>query len=171
MIACIVLLLSLICCTTGCQATLDFRKEPISDRRLRTIDYKQLVGLLKEKPGELILIDVRTKDSDYILGHLPGAVHIPMKDLRGDDERIMDGKVVIVYGAANNSISTASAKKIMRFQRKHKGADLAVVTKEPFQEPEVSYIRFSRYDVFDFRGGIKAWVANGGRVVSGEKPR
>ncbi|HED37713.1 MAG TPA: metalloregulator ArsR/SmtB family transcription factor [Ignavibacteria bacterium] len=60
--------------------------EPVSIKELR----------LKMKSNNIILLDVRPKE-EYLNGHLPGAVSIPLSELKSKLKNLSGGKEIIAY--------------------------------------------------------------------------
>jgi len=58
---------------------------------------------LLQSGREMVLLDVRT-DGEFARGHLPGAMHIPIRDLprRLDELAAVKGKQIVVYCRTKN---------------------------------------------------------------------
>lgn len=113
----------------------------ISDASIEVIDGPR-VAAAADDPGT-VLLDVRTAEA-YAAGHLPGAVHIFLPDLRTDDERLADAERIIVYADGwNDPLSTAGAKELMKL-----GYD----------------------NVHEFKGGVQVWTDAGGELVEPASP-
>lgn len=56
----------------------------------------RLLQTLRERPGELFLLDVRS-EMEFASGHVPGAVNIPLDDLRRRMGELPRGKNLAVY--------------------------------------------------------------------------
>lgn len=122
----------------SCSAT-----SKITDADVTVVDYVGLRKLMEEEQGGLVLVDARPSFR-YRLGHLPGALNIPLPELKPTDPRLAEAEYVVVYGgSARNALSHAAAKKVLVGR-------LAVV--------------------LDFRGGFEMWEKNGGPVVTGSEP-
>ncbi len=67
--------------------------ENVVSGRMKPIYWREMSGL---KPGEATLIDVRTAD-EYALGTLPGAINIPLDDLRDRLDEVPRGLPVVVF--------------------------------------------------------------------------
>lgn len=127
------LLLLLTAAMVGCPAA----KRTTSDRDLQLINREQIRALLND-PDEaenLVIIDVR-QPRPYAEGHIPGAINIPVIDLRKDDPRLADAEVIVVYGSGHTQdlLSWAAGKKLVA----------------------LGYV-----GVHDFRGGMEEWLGRG----------
>jgi rhodanese-related sulfurtransferase len=129
-LCCIALALGLFACN---------QPPEITDNDITVLDDIQLRELLDQQKG-VVLVDVRP-DYRYRLGHLPGAINIPLPQLKPNDPRLADAEHAVVYGDSHrNSLSHAAAKKLLA------GGKLPVS---------------------DFRGGFQMWQKNGGPVETG----
>jgi rhodanese-related sulfurtransferase len=114
----------------------------VTDEDVAVLDHVQLKELMTEEP-EVLLVDVRP-DYRYRLGHLPGAINIPLPDLAFTDQRFAEIKHVVVYGDGHrNALSHAAAKKLLAG---------------------------GQFLVSDFRGGYEMWKRAEGPIVAGPKP-
>ena len=112
----------------------------VTDEDVFVVDDIGLRELLDENDKGVILVDVRPGNR-YRLGHLPGAINIPLPELGPDDPRLAEAEHVVVYGDNHrNSLSHAAAKKLLAG---------------------------GKVRVSDFRGGFEMWRGNDGRVVTG----
>lgn len=108
-----------------------------SDADLQIIDTRKLTELMEDEAAETVLVDVRPAEA-YAAGHLPRAIHIPLPALDTDDPRLKKENVVVYGNGLEDVLSAAAAKELL-------GAG---------------------YDeVFDFRGGMDLWKAEGRPVV------
>lgn len=120
---------------TGC------RGGQIDDDDLNLIRHDALVAML-EADDRVVLVDVRDSAS-YRAGHLPGAIHIPVIEMRSADLRLTGAKDIVVYSsgwtaAREDPLSWAGGKKLLT----------------------LGYRR-----VHDYRGGVARWTENGGELV------
>ncbi len=114
----------------------------VTDEDVAVVDEVELKQLRDDEPG-LILVDVRS-EKRYGLGHIRGAINIPLPKLKPTDPRLADAKHVVVYGEGyQNALSHAAAKKLLAG---------------------------GRVLVSDFRGGYQLWRDSGGEVLSGDNP-
>ncbi len=114
-------------------------KPKITDKNVVVIDDVQVAEMIQNN-DKLLIIDTRP-DYKYRLGHLPGAVNIPLPELEPDDSRITPDKHIVVYGdGPRNTLSHAAAKKLLTS---------------------------AKLVVYDFRGGYELWTKNGRETVSG----
>ena len=127
-------LIVLVCAgLSACNAT-----PKITDADVKIIDDTSLIELLESEPG-VVLVDARP-DYRYRLGHLPGAINIPLADITPKDARFGEGAHVVVYGDGHrNTLSHAAAKKLVA------GGNLIVS---------------------DCRGGFEMWKKAGRDVVT-----
>ncbi len=110
----------------------------ITDKDVTIIDDVQLVELIESEPS-VLLVDARP-DYRYRIGHLPGAVNIPLPEVNADDPRFTKGQHVVVYGdGPRNTLSHAAAKKLLA------GGKLIVS---------------------DFRGGYEMWKQAGREIAT-----
>ncbi len=76
--------------------------EPISMEELQS----------KIKKNEITIIDVRPKE-EYINGHLPGAVSVPMSELKSKIKNLPAGKEIIAYCRGKYCVMAPEAAKIL----------------------------------------------------------
>ena len=109
---------------TGCGQT------RTSDADIRPVEYRQLVEMLGNPKKRTVLIDVRTarKFSD---GHIPGAINIPINQLRSGDSRLARAKNIVVYAAKPEDLLSRAAYKTL--------------------------LRFGYQNLYDFQGGLMVW--------------
>jgi len=101
----------------GCGANQNKPRTVTSDRHISIIDYDKLTTLLKDPKLKPVLVDVRIDKTAYESEHIPGAIHIPLQDLRADNPLLAGAPLVIVYSAGrSDSLSTAAAKKLLRYK-------------------------------------------------------
>lgn len=113
-----------------------------SDRNVNLIDPQAFDELLNDDETTLIL-DPRPADR-FAAGHLPGAINIPINRLRADLPQLAEAQQIVVYAdGPDDFLSTAAAKKL---------------------------IALGYANVYDFRGGIELWQAQGRRIVTAETP-
>ena len=124
------------------------RTRKVSDRDVTSLSMTDANELVKGKDGffgignrKAILVDPRML-SDYIDGHIPGAVNLPLgSEIEKGDSRLKNANVLIVYGDDYESpLAKAMAKRLLAA-----GYD----------------------DVRTLQGGLKIWKENGGEVVEG----
>lgn len=105
-----------------------------SDKDLNLINRSLLHAMMQDEKhkDELVVIDVR-KPTPYAEGHIPGAINIPVVDLKKDDPRLAKAKTIVVYasGQPDDLLSWAAGKKLVA----------------------LGYV-----NVFDFRGGMEEWT-------------
>lgn len=134
---CRFLLVILVCtCVSACNP-----KPKITDSNVKVIDDVQLVELIKSNKG-VVLVDARP-DYRYRLGHLPGAINIPLPEVKATDPRFNKGQHIVVYGdGPRNTLSHAAAKKLLTN---------------------------GKLIVSDFRGGFEMWKQAGREIVTGSE--
>ena len=118
----------------------------VSDQAVQNLLYPQLTEMLADSKRAPVLVDVRTPRR-FAAGHIPGAVNIPLKELRAAHPQLAGKGPIIVYSRGlsratdiDDGLSLASAKKLIA----------------------------AGYDadrVFDFRGGIDYWSKQGGQLT------
>ena len=122
-------LLLLAAAAAGCPS-----QRKTSDKDLNLINRSLLRAMLADegKKDQLVLVDVR-KAEPYAAGHIPGAINIPVIDLKKDDPRLAEARNIVVYasGQPDDLLSWAAGKKLVA----------------------LGYV-----NVFDFRGGMEEWT-------------
>lgn len=110
----------------------------VSDEDVKELQYKPLRDLMENrKKGPTYLLDPRI-EARYDRGHIPGAVHIPIRDLIPGHPELAKARNIVVYGTSfTDGVAVAAAKKLMAMRYQN---------------------------VFLFRGGVELWRAEGGRV-------
>lgn len=99
-----------------------------SDDDVIVIKEEQLDQMMAEK--HTVLIDVRGPEW-YAAGHIPGAINIPLPEIKPKDVRLAEAKVIIVYASRwTDPLSRAAAKSL--FRRGYK-------------------------NIYEFKGGIDLW--------------
>lgn len=83
-----------------------------------------------------VLVDVRTK-GEYLQGHLPNAINIPLNELGQRVNEIPQGKAVVVVCASGNRSRTGASKIV-----------------------EAGY-----ENVYNLKGGTMTWMMNGKPIV------
>lgn len=76
--------------------------EPISIKELR----------LKIKNDDIIVLDVRPRE-EYIYGHLPGSISIPISELKSKIKNLPAGKEIIAYCRGKYCVMAPEAAKIL----------------------------------------------------------
>ncbi|MEM6334871.1 MAG: rhodanese-like domain-containing protein [Planctomycetota bacterium] len=110
-----------------------------SDRDIALIDTAGVAALLADDEGRALVVDVR-RWAEYDAGHIPGAVCVPMSELRSGDPVLAGARPIVVYAESFESpLSAAAAKKLI--------AD--------------GYV-----DVLDYRGGLAFWREEGREVAT-----
>ncbi|MHB8337643.1 MAG: ArsR/SmtB family transcription factor [Ignavibacteriaceae bacterium] len=77
---------------------------------LEPISMKELQSKIKK--NEITIIDVRPKE-EYINGHLPGAVSVPMSELKSKIKNLPAGKEIIAYCRGKYCVMAPEAAKIL----------------------------------------------------------
>ena len=113
-----------------------------SDRDIEQINLDQLQKMSEKPPKKypLVLLDARS-EAKFALGHLPGAINIPLPKMMANDLRLV-GKTIIVYSQDWEDRISQVAWKKLRF---------------------LGYKR-----VYDFREGLYTWERSGADVVKSE---
>ena len=107
-----------------------FARSQTSDADVVAIEYKRLIELLNDPKQETVLVDVRSP-ANYAKGYIPGAINIPINELRRADLRLAQAKKIVVYSQEiTDMLSRAANKKLLRYGYKN---------------------------VYNFQGGLKMW--------------
>jgi len=114
----------------------------LSDADILVIGQTRLAQLRQRPPRKgLVLVDAR-QPHEFAAGHIPGAINIPLQDVREADPRLAAAGAVVIYGAGPGSpVSPAAAKKLLGLGYE---------------------------SVYDYRGGLEAWQAAGGEVAAAD---
>jgi len=107
---------------------------------VESVDRQTLVARLRS--GEAILIDVRPRD-EYVAGHLPGALSIPLDELATRLEEFKKGQEVVAYCRGPYCMLSADAVRLL--------------ARRGFRARRLEE-------------GVLEWRAAGMRTVIGEKP-
>lgn len=108
----------------------------VSDRDVRSVSVRWVEKMLGSG-DDVALIDVRSSTA-YRAGHLPGAFHVPLPNVRPGHAALSGVGTVVVYGEGyDDPLSGAAAKKLLAE-------------------------RFDRVVVME--GGVEAWQASGRRL-------
>ncbi len=92
----------------GCKSS-----RPISDTNVQRMDVEDLEKELSRRRVQMVLIDVRSHEK-YAAEHIPGAISIPLPDIRRGDGRLAGAKLITVYADGwNDMIGQAAAKKLL----------------------------------------------------------
>jgi len=107
-----------------------------SDNDIEIMRVEQVDAALEE--GEAVLLDVRPEKA-YHVGHIPGAINVPLPTIRRGDPRLANARQIIVYaGGWTDPLSTAGTKRLLA-------------------------LGYS--NVYEFKGGTEVWRDAGGRLV------
>lgn len=105
----------------------------VYEQKIRTLSFDELVGMYKNNE-KFVLVDARSRE-DYDKSHLPGALSIPLEDIKDyAGELDKDEKIVTYCGGFQCPASTEAAKMLMK-------------------------LGFG--DVRDYKGGIQEWTEKG----------
>ncbi len=102
------------------------------------IDIDQLDKAVR---GGAVIVDVR-EPGEYVAGHVPGAVLIPMGQLPGRMAELDRGAPVYVVCASGNRSATMTG-----------------------------FLRGAGFDAYSVAGGTTGWARSGRPVVGGHAPR
>lgn len=102
------------------------------------IDVDQLAGAVR---GGAAIVDVR-EPGEYVAGHVPGAVLIPMGQLPGRVTELDRNAPVYVVCASGNRSATMT-----------------------------QFLRSEGFDAYSVAGGTSGWARSGRPVVGGYAPR
>ena len=102
------------------------------EQKVRMISLSDLVKKFKSNE-KFVLVDARSSE-DYGKNHLPGALSVPVENIRDYAGRLDKKEEIITYcGSFQCPASTAAAKELMSLGFKN---------------------------VLDYKGGIKEWTEN-----------
>lgn len=108
-----------------------------SDKDITVVTEDKLPEMLDQP--QTVVVDVRTPDR-YAGGHLPGAISIPLPDMRLSDARLTGAERIIVYaGGWTDPLSSAGAKRLMA-------------------------LGYS--NVYEFKGGVEMWLDSGRKLIT-----
>lgn len=103
------------------------------EQKVRTISFDELQQKIKNDES-FALVDARSRE-DYDKSHLPGALSVPVEDVRDYAGRLDKNEEIITYcGGFQCPASTMAAKEFMSLGFK---------------------------DVLDYKGGIQEWSEKG----------
>ncbi|MBG80308.1 MAG: hypothetical protein CMJ39_06325 [Phycisphaerae bacterium] len=126
-------------------------KPQISDKDIVKLDVAQAkeyrlnppTSSIFDSPVGGVWIDPR-RETDYVLGHIPGAVNIPFANVSSDWFYLENYGPKIVYGNGyNDPLADAMSKTLMEYGLK---------------------------DIYTLRGGLEAWVEAGQELAKGAPP-
>lgn len=126
--------------TAGCDATIKTNDTDIQQLAM----YKDLRTVMDDKKKQpVVLVDPRTP-AKYAAGHADGAINLPLATIDKNMKELAVAKtIVVVAGGWTDPLAPATAKKLMAL---------------------------GYQGVYDFRGGVELWKAEGQRVVSTTPP-
>lgn len=133
------ILIALACTISACGV---FGPGKIDDTDVKKVLYQQMMEMSQaEGSDKAMIVDVRMP-AKYQEGHIPGAINVPLTEIRPQHPQLNNKRPIIVYSSSwADGFSNSAAKKLL----------------------------LSGYDkdrVYDFRGGLDYWIKEGGRVVS-----
>jgi rhodanese-related sulfurtransferase len=98
------------------------------------VDIEQLE---KARAEGTLLVDVREVD-EYVAGHVPGAILLPMSEIAGRVDEVPTGPVYVICHLGSRSLKV------------------------------VEWLRQQDVDAYSVAGGTKAWADSGRDIVTGE---
>jgi len=143
----LVLLLTMPLLLTGCSSP------RTSDRDIVFVGNSEAQAALEPRSRVLrlggeskrgIFVDPRSR-REFIAGHIPGAIHMPMENLRARSEELREWEPLIVYGPDATSPLAVAASKVL--------------------------LELGHRDVRTLRGGLRAWKEEGNAVATGDGGR
>lgn len=107
----------------------------VNDSDVQIIKPEELAAMLEKPRQRPLIVDVRSPQA-YAESHIPGAVNIPLVELRENDPQLADTASIVVYDSDyTDAQSSAAAKKLLRMG----------------------------YDgIYDLQGGLALWKAEQG---------
>ena len=87
------------------------REEFDDGNELEPVDREELVRRVRQ--GKAVVIDVRP-ENEYIAGHLPGAISIPVKDLRRRLSELKKSSEIIAYCRGPLCVFARDAVEVLR---------------------------------------------------------
>jgi len=110
----------------GCEGKIE-----VNDQDIEPVTYRQVKDMLAEREKRrVVLIDVRQPEA-FDADHIPGAVNIPLAEIRRHDSRLAQAKTLVVYSKGwRDRLSLAAAKKL---------------------------VALGYQNVRDYRGGLEDW--------------
>jgi rhodanese-related sulfurtransferase len=102
------------------------------------IDADQLADAVRRGAA---IVDVRERQ-EYVAGHVPGAVHIPMSQLPGRAHELGRSTPVYVVCASGNRSAAMT-----------------------------DFLRYAGFDAYSVAGGTSGWTQSGRPLVAGHAPR
>jgi len=103
------------------------------EQKVRTLGFDELLRMYKNN-ARFVLVDGRSQE-DYDQKHLPGAVNIPLEDIKSYADRLDKNEEIVTYcGGFQCPVSTEAAKVFMGLGFRN---------------------------VRDYKGGIQEWTDKG----------
>ena len=103
------------------------------EQKVRTLGLEELKKMY-ESNAKFVLVDARSRE-DFDQAHLPGALSIPVEDIKERSGRFDKREEIVTYcGSFQCQASTAAAREFMKLGFKN---------------------------VKDYKGGIKEWTEKG----------
>lgn len=103
------------------------------EQKVRTLSFDELLGMYQNN-AKFVLVDARSRE-DYDRSHLPGALSIPVEDIKDYADRLDKNEEVVTYcGSFQCPASTMAAEEFMKLGFK---------------------------SVRDYKGGIQEWTEKG----------
>ncbi|MDG2291113.1 MAG: rhodanese-like domain-containing protein [Phycisphaerales bacterium] len=88
-------------------------------------------------------LDPRTPER-YAIGHIPGALSVPYRNIAGEWESLKGYNIIVVYGNTyNDPLAEAMSKTLMEYGLR---------------------------DIRTLKGGLEAWMNSGQQITKGRKP-
>jgi len=83
------------------------------EQKQRILTFDELLGMYQNNE-KFILLDARSRE-DYDKGHLPGALSIPLEDIKDFADRLDKGEKIVTYcGGFQCPLSTEAAKELKK---------------------------------------------------------
>ncbi len=105
----------------------------VYEQQVRKLSFNDLLGMYKSN-AKFVLVDARSRE-DYEKSHLPGALSVPVEDIKDYADRLDKSEEIVTYcGSFQCPASTMAAKEFMKLGFKN---------------------------VKDYKGGIQEWTEKG----------
>ncbi|HEY5086939.1 MAG TPA: rhodanese-like domain-containing protein [Gemmatimonadaceae bacterium] len=109
----------------------------IAEAKARVTEVDAANAIVQKRQGDTVFLDVR-EPSEWNLGHVPDAIHIPRGQLEGKVEALVDRDKNVVIYCAGGSRSALAADTLRQMGYEH---------------------------VASLKGGFRGWAEGGGDIA------